>query len=189
MLKEITLKNGQQANLRRIRAEDYDDVMIFLDKFSRGKGAIWTHQYPNQPKKDREESVRHYESDDELFLGVWKDNELIAEGSIQIKNIRDPWSVKQAGFGLCALDEYTSLGLGTILLKELEEWAVKKKVHRIFGTVRHNNRRALGLYLKAGFQIEGIARETGYFDNQWQHEYYLGKILNAQIDANLSSDK
>ena len=177
MSKKITLENGQQAMLRRIRAKDYEEVMTFLDKFSRGKGAIWTHQYPNQPKKDKQNSIQHYESDDELFLGIWNGKELIAEASIHIKNIRDPWSAKQASFGVCMLEEYTSLGLGTILLKELEKWAIKKKIHRIFATVRHNNKRAIGLYLKLGYQIEGMAKETAFFDNQWQHEYYLGKII------------
>ncbi len=178
MSKKIILKNGKQVTLKRIRAKDYEEVMTFLDKFSRGKGAVWTHQYPNQPKKDKEKSIQHYESDDELYLGVWNEKEIIAEGSISLKKARDPWSVLQAAFGLCILEEYTSLGLGTHILKELEKWAVKQKVHRIFATVRHNNKRALGLYLKLGYQIEGTARETAFFDNQWQHEYYLGKILS-----------
>jgi len=177
MSKKITLKNGQTVTLKRIRAKDYEEVMTFLDKFSRGKGAIWTHQYPNQPKKDKEESIRHYESDDELLLGIWNDNEIIAEASIELRKLNDPWSVKQASFGVCMLEEYTSLGLGTLLLKELEKWAIKRKIHRIFSTVRHNNKRAIGLYLKMGYQIEGMARETAFFDNQWQHEYYLGKII------------
>ena len=179
MSEKVILKNGEQVVVKRIRAEDYEDVMTFLDKFSRGKGAIWTHQYPNQPKKDKEASIKHYESDDELYLGVWNDKEIIAEGSISLKGTKDPWSTKQAVFGLCILEEYTNLGLGTYLMKELEKWAVDKKVHRISATVRHNNKRAIGLYLKMGYQIEGTARETGFFDNEWQHEYYLGKIIKS----------
>ena len=180
MDKEITLKDGAKAILRRIRGKDYEEMMIFLDKFSRGKGAVWTHQYPNQPKKDKEKSIEHYESEEELFLGIWLGNEIIVQGSIHLKCSRDPWSVKQAVFGLCMLEEYTSQGLGTILLKELEKWAIEKGVHRITATVRHNNKRALGLYLKLGYQIEGMARETAFFDNEWQHEYYVAKIVNNE---------
>ena len=176
---KITLKNGQEAALRRIRAKDYEDVMIFLDKFSRGKGAVWTHQYPNQPKKDKQKSVEHYESDDELFVGVFVGKNIVAEGSVHLKKVADPWSVKQASFGLCVLEEYTSMGIGTRMLKELEKWAIKRKVHRIFATVRHNNKRALGLYLKMGYQIEGTARETAFFDNEWQHEYHIAKIIKG----------
>ena len=177
---KVTLKDGSKATLRRIRGKDYEEVMTFLDKFSRGKGAIWTNQYPGQPKKDKEKSIQKYESDDALFLGIWNDKEVIAEGSISLSSCGPdhPWSVLQAVFALSVLEKYTSLGLGTILLRELEKWAIKKKVHRIHATVRHNNKRGLGLYLKFGYQIEGIARETAFFNNEWQHEYYLGKIVS-----------
>ncbi len=174
---KITLKNGKTVTIKRIRAKDYEDVMTFLDKFSRGKGNVWTNQYPNQPKKDKEASIRHYEADDELYLGVWDDKEIIAEGSMSLSKLGHPWSTAQGAFGLCMLEEYTSQGLGTHMLKELEKWAIKHKVHRIKATVRHNNKRALGLYLKLGYQIEGMARETAFFDNQWQHEYYIAKII------------
>ena len=175
---KITLKNGQIATLKRIRAKDYEAVMTFLDKFSRGKSNIWTNQYPGQPKKDYQESINHYESENELFLAIWNDKEIIAEGSIHLKKLNHPWCAPRAEFGLSMLEEYTGQGLGTRLLKELEKWAIQRKVHRIQATVRHNNRRALGLYLKLGYQIEGIARETAFFDNQWQHEYYIAKIIN-----------
>ena len=175
---KITLKDGSKLNLRRIRGKDYEEVMTFLDKFSRGKGAVWTNQYPGQPKKDKEKAIQKYESDNDLFLGIWNDKEIIANGSITLSGLNHPWSVPQAVFGLSVLEKYTGQGLGTILLKELEKWAIKKKVHRIRATVRHNNKRGLGLYLKFGYQIEGIAKETAFFDNQWQHEYYIAKIIN-----------
>ena len=176
---KITLKDGSKATLKRIRGKDYDEVMDFLDKFSRGKGAIWTNQYAGQPKKDKERSIQKYESDDSLFLGVWNDKGLIAEGSISVSGLNHPWNAPVAVFALSVLEKYTSLGLGTTLLKELEKWAIKKGVHRIEATVRHNNKRGIGLYLKLGYQIEGIARETAFFDNQWQHEYYIAKIVNS----------
>lgn len=176
---KVTLKNGKTVTIRRIRGKDYEEVMAFLDKFSRGKGAVWTNQYPGQPKKDKEKSVQHYQSDDELFLGVWDEDELIAESSIKISGLNHPWRVPVAHVVLFILEKYTGLGLGTRLLKQLEKWAIKKGVHRIKAAVRHNNKRALGLYLKLGYQIEGMAKETAFFDHQWQHEYYIAKIVNT----------
>ena len=159
---------------------------------------------PNQPKKDKEKSVQMYKSDQMLFMGIWVDEELVAEGSIELSGFNHPWRAPVAIFGLCVLDEYAGLGLGTHLLKELEKWAIKKGVHRIEATVRHNNKKAIGLYLKMGYQIEGIARETAFFDQElllkmgcltkemakeaafsdgWQHEYYIGKIVNSSFST------
>lgn len=177
MLKHITLKNEIPVTLKRIRAKDYDEVMNFLELFSHGKGAIWTYQYPNRPKKDKEACIKQYESDTDLFLGVWHGSDLIATSSIHLQHINHPWQAPHASFVICIQDEYTNLGLGMHLLTELEKWAMNQGVHRIHATVRHNNRQALGLYLKKGYQIEGIAKETAFFDNQWQHEYYIAKII------------
>ena len=152
--------------------------MTFLDDFSRGPGAIWTNQYPGQPKKDKKKSVEHYEAEDELFLGVWDGDRMIAEGSINLGRKNHPWAALKANFALTVLEEYTGLGIGTIILKELEKWAIKKGTHRITATVRHHNKRGLGLYLKLGYQIEGMARETAFFDDEWQHEYYIAKIVS-----------
>lgn len=48
---KFKLKNGKIVTIRRIRGDDYEDVMKYLDKFSRGAGAKWTWQYAGQPKK------------------------------------------------------------------------------------------------------------------------------------------
>lgn len=175
---KITLKDGSPATLRRIRAKDYDEVVVFFDKFSRGKGAKWTNEHPGS-RKNKEALVQRFESDKELFLGVWTDKGLIGQGCIFLNGINHPWNVLRADFGVSILEDYTSLGVGTKILKELEKWAIKKKVHRIHAKVRHNNKRGLGLYLKMGYQIEGMARETAFFDNQWQHEYDLAKIIHS----------
>ena len=173
---KFTLKDGSLATLRRIRAKDYEEVMAYLNKFSCGKGAKWTNEYPGA-KRNKEAFVRRFESDNELFLGVWNDKGLIGQGCIFLNGLNHPWNVLRADFGLSVLEEYTSCGVGTKILKELEKWAVKKKVHRIHAKVRHNNKRGLGLYLKMGYQIEGMAKETAFFDNQWKHEYDLAKIV------------
>ena len=178
--KEITLKNGKKVLLRRIRGADYEDVMTFLDAFSRGPGAIWTYQYPGQPKKDKKKSIEHYENEDSLFLGVWDGDQMIAESSISLGKKNHPWVTLKADFALTVLEEYTSLGIGTIMLQEMERWAAKKGVHRITATVRHNNKRGIGLYLKSGYQIEGIARETAFFNDEWQHSYYIAKIISKK---------
>ena len=47
---KFKLKNGKVVTIRRIRGTDYDAVMKYLEKFTRGPGAKWTWQYAGQPK-------------------------------------------------------------------------------------------------------------------------------------------
>ncbi len=105
------------------------------------------------------------------------DGRLIGMTSFQKPKPNHPWSGGNAGFGLCVLKEFYHCGLGTELMHQLEAGAREKGVHRLFGTVRTENYHAIHLYLKCGFTIEGITKETAFINGRWHDEYYISKLL------------
>ncbi|MCA9835976.1 MAG: GNAT family N-acetyltransferase [Trueperaceae bacterium] len=63
-------------------------------------------------------------------------------------------------FGISVLKEYWGLGIGSSLLDTLINWATNNEsVKKINLRVRTDNQRALELYNKKGFQIEGTLKE------------------------------
>ena len=128
MSKTLTLKNGKRLSARQIKGADYDEVMMFLDEFSRGKGARWTNQYPGQPKKNKEACAKLYDGPDALFVGAWDKDKLIGLGSLILSRRNHPRTVLMGDFGLMLLENYTSCGLGTFIMKELEKWAKKEMI-------------------------------------------------------------
>lgn len=176
MSKKFQLKDGREIDVRPIVADDYEAVMNFLTAIS--KETIWTNQYPDQAKKDKEKSIKAYQDPNSLFLAAFCDDKVVAVCSIQISHPNHPWIGKNGYFGISILEDYANLGLGKYLMEQLEQWAREKSLHRITGQVRHKNTRAMALYLKCGFEIEGLSREVAFIDGQWHHEYHLGKILD-----------
>ena len=73
---------------------------------------------------------------------------------------------------------YTGKGLGQKLLKKLEGWACQNKVHRLELKVLCHNERALGLYKKMGFEIEGTLRHVIFQNNQYYDEFQMAKLLS-----------
>ena len=69
-------------------------------------------------------------------------------------------------------------GIGAQLLEALEIWAVRKQLRRIELTVMESNAPGLALYKKAGFEIEGIKRDSLIIDGQFANEYYMSKLLD-----------
>jgi RimJ/RimL family protein N-acetyltransferase len=51
-------------------------------------------------------------------------------------------------------------GIGTALLGQLSEWALRHKVHRLELTVMAHNQRAIALYRKNGYEVEGTRRHA-----------------------------
>lgn len=75
------------------------------------------------------------------------------------------------------LQKYSGQGIGTKLFGELETWAKDKDVHRIELTVMSHNQAAIGLYMKMGFEVEGIKKDSIKIGNQFIDEYYMARIL------------
>ena len=63
------------------------------------------------------------------------------------------------------------------MIQLLETEAKAQNMHRIYGSVRALNRRAIGLYLKCGFTVDGFFKETAFINGEWHDEYHISKIL------------
>ena len=68
-------------------------------------------------------------------------------------------------------------GVGSGLLRELERWALAHGIHRLELTVMAHNRRAMQLYERAGFAIEGRRRECLLVDGRLVDELHMAKLL------------
>lgn len=74
------------------------------------------------------------------------------------------------------LKEYNGRGIGTKLFDRLIEWACENKITRLELTVMCHNEKALALYKKAGFVIEGIKRNSLLIDSKYVDEYYMARV-------------
>ncbi len=75
------------------------------------------------------------------------------------------------------LKKYNGLGYGKYLLNRIEQWALENDIHRIELTVRTDNKRAIKLYEKCGFDIEGIKQHSLKIENKYFDEFYMSKLL------------
>jgi RimJ/RimL family protein N-acetyltransferase len=68
-------------------------------------------------------------------------------------------------------------GIGTQLLEALEVWARERTVHRLELTVMVHNDRAIGLYRKMGFEVEGRKRDALRVGDQYADEFCMAKRI------------
>lgn len=68
-------------------------------------------------------------------------------------------------------------GIGGSLLSELEKWARANGVHRLELTVMADNQRALGLYRKLGYVVEGTKHAALLVDGRLVDELWMARLL------------
>jgi RimJ/RimL family protein N-acetyltransferase len=72
---------------------------------------------------------------------------------------------------------YAGRGLGGRLLTELEAWARAHGIHRLELTVMTHNERAVALYRKTGYEVEGTRREALVVDGRPVDELWMAKLV------------
>ncbi|WP_088011840.1 GNAT family N-acetyltransferase [Gottfriedia acidiceleris] len=98
-----------------------------------------------------------------LFLVAKVENRIVGfarcEGS-QLKRLSH-----KVEFGVCVLKEFWGYGIGKNLLKQAISWADANHIHKINLSVLETNEKAIKLYEKLGFEVEGVLKKDKVLSN------------------------
>jgi RimJ/RimL family protein N-acetyltransferase len=75
------------------------------------------------------------------------------------------------------LAEAGGQGIGSGLLRQAADWASGHGMHRLELTVMARNHRAIALYERMGFSVEGRRSECLLVDGEFVDELYMGAIV------------
>ncbi|CCF12519.1 acetyltransferase family protein [Brevibacillus laterosporus GI-9] len=79
-------------------------------------------------------------------------------------------------FGVCVLKEFWGFGIGKNLLKESIAWADSNDIKKITLNVLETNDKAITLYRKLGFEIEGILKKDKILsDGKYYNTIIMGR--------------
>ena len=178
MIEPIRLRDGRALAIRRLRAGDGTQFNSFMRAIA--DESSHTLRYPGQPESDPTEIAARWESAaasrEKLYLGALDGGAL--KGYLMCFRVfpDHPWMKHIGYFVLMTLKEYWGAGLGRELLRGLDAHALETGITKIEAGVRTDNPRAIDLYLKCGFHIEGLRRHAAQVDGAYRDEYYIAKF-------------
>jgi RimJ/RimL family protein N-acetyltransferase len=79
--------------------------------------------------------------------------------------------------GLGIAKDFWGNGIGTAMMEAFEAWAQERKIVRLELEVMVHNERAVALYKKRGFVVEGTKRKSIQVGDTYVDEYLMAKIL------------
>ncbi len=128
-----------------------------------------------------EEQIRRIDSylknPNHLLLVAEIDSKII--GQLDFTNGRRKRTAHTGELGMSVASIYRNDGIGALLLKVLIDWAkTTKQIEKIDLCVHANNDRAIALYKKMGFVVEGVRRyDLKYGENEYVDTIVMGQIL------------
>lgn len=82
-------------------------------------------------------------------------------------------------FGVAVLKEFWGYGIGKNLLRESVAWADSNGIKKVTLNVLETNERAIGLYKKLGFEIEGVLKQDKILsDGNYYNTILMGLLKN-----------
>ena len=84
--------------------------------------------------------------------------------------------IKHCGeLGMTVQRRYWEIGIGTLMLEVFIAWAKRTNIiKKVNLRVRTDNKRAISLYERMGFVIEGTIRKEIFIDGKFYDHYWMG---------------
>lgn len=174
------LKDGRECLIRELRKEDAHEMLEFLAivagesaNLSFGPGEqIMTLEAEEEFLEAQRLSQRN------LMITAIVDGKITS--CLSFNSSSRERLKHAASFGLSVLKRYWGLGIGQLLLEEMITHAKRIDVTKINLKVRTDNTRAINLYAKMGFFIEGMERHGMKIKEEYVDFFNMGLILTKQ---------
>lgn len=151
--------------LAQIR-QQIDRETTFLDR-EPGEGMLTPSDFKQLIRTDSEESNR-------LFLLAETENgTIIAFSRCEGSNLQR--LKHKVEFGICVLKDYWGFKIGPKLLETSIKWASANKLTKMTLSVIETNEKAINIYKRYNFEIEGILKKDKRLENG---EYYSTIIMS-----------
>lgn len=172
----FTAKNGK---LLRFRPKKSTDTEMLWAMFSTLSEASVSNLIPPFTRERIESWTSNMNPDYGVFIVAVTDEESEQRivGSASLKFQAQEVFKHKADLALTVHDDYQNLGIGTALLNHLLNIARKKGLVKICLTVNVNNYRAIHMYQKAGFTLEGTLRKEICINGNYLDEHRMALFL------------
>jgi RimJ/RimL family protein N-acetyltransferase len=164
--------------LRRLIPEDAGDLLRLQHQLDQESSFMLLE--PDERRSTLEQIMEMIEgvtvSGTSVLIGAEAECGLVGYVSVRGGTVRRNKHSAYIVIGI--LQQYQGLGIGTGLFREVDSWAEDHGITRLELTVMTHNDKAIALYRKSGYIIEGTKQRSLHVDGQWVDEYYMSKLIN-----------
>ncbi|MBY6038172.1 GNAT family N-acetyltransferase [Fictibacillus nanhaiensis] len=177
-MRNVILKNNIEVTIRRATKEDAQNMIDFYNVV--GGETDFLSFGANEFKRDLQEYEDYIaatsKEPNSIILLALIDSEIISIATI---NSSQKERTKHIGtLGIVISKTYTGLGLGKILMIDLIDRAKQNGITKKISLVtREDNIRAIDLYKKLGFEVEGLMKKDNLIEGKYYNTVMMGLFI------------
>ena len=157
-----------------IRPVTKDDLEWLREQRNRPEINFYFNQYDFISKEEQNE---WYEKDvltKKFYAFIIEDTSFKKIGYVGLKTLN--WILRSAEFSIFVIPEEQKKGYGKEALREILRFGFENlNFHRIYSTVFDFNK-AIEVYKKVGFEVEGMLRDTCFKKGRYWNSYYISML-------------
>jgi len=174
---EYKLKDGRVLLVREANENDAKEILEHMELVVSESDFLLSEPDEIDWDIEREKKIikMYRESKNDLFLVAEFDGKVV--GMLNFRGGKRRRVKHKGEFGISVRKKYWGLGIGSALLNTLILWAKKVGIKKIQLEVVDGNERAINLYLKYGFEIEGRKKRAVFKDGIYIDLIIMGRWL------------
>ncbi|MEM3728837.1 MAG: GNAT family N-acetyltransferase [Candidatus Bathyarchaeia archaeon] len=176
VIREFVAKDGRKVILRTLKWEDLDDLLDFINSLvEEGANILRTEKVSRDEEIEWLSGILKRLERGEIFcVAAEVDGRLVANSEI----IKGTGCSRHVGFiGIAIKKGFRGIGIGTEMMKVLQEYARKVGLKVLALSVFANNQHAINLYKKMGFVETGRIPKRFFKDGAYIDEIIMTKVL------------
>ena len=164
-------------NIREAHIKDAKNVIDYIKKMSDETDFLMSGSDERllDVKKEEEflQNIQHLKLEKMFLYEI--DKKIV--GICSIKGLNKKRVKHRVDLGITVLKDYWSNGIGTQLLEHAINYCRLNSIEKIELTVRTDNERALKLYKKEGFEVEGEIKKFFFINGVYYNCYIMGLFV------------
>jgi len=172
------LKNGRALLIREAMVEDARAVLDYVEDIS-GESDFLSFgpgEFEITEAEEKDFLRKCHDLDNQLYIVGLIDDTVVS--TLIFSAGRRPRVRHSGEFSMSVRKQYWGLGIGSLMLGTLIDWARGTRiVKKINLRVRTDNQRAIVLYKRKGFVIEGTIRREAFLDGKYFDHHWMGLEL------------
>jgi len=177
--KKCTTKDGREYIIREAQKSDAAALIVYMQQVTAESECLTLGSGEFDKTIEQEEEILedYAKAQNKIFLVAQIDGEIISVSNI---GASDKKRVRHcAGLGITVKKDFWGQGIGVHVMRELIDWSKNTGILRKINLkVLVHNERAIALYKKSGFEIEGTIRREMILNGEFVDAYMMGLLID-----------